>query len=155
MLSFAAVWFEVNRREWVEAFGSWGYLVSAVCGVLLWADLGPKAEYVLDPLLMAVGFLGLLVALVNRPWRHWAVFDVTGWIARISYSVYLTHALVIHALVRLLVPPEGWYELPVLAIYVGVILLVGWLFYLVFERSAFIWRERLVPAGGRGAKIGR
>lgn len=51
------------------------------------------------------------------------------------------------------VAPDGWYELAVLALYVGVILIVGWLFYLVFERSALIWREWMIPAEGRTVRV--
>jgi len=40
-------------------------------------------------------------------------------------------------------------EIPALVIYLSIALLVGWLFYLVFERTSFIWRERIVPAGAR------
>ena len=63
-----------------------------------------------------------------------------------SISVSVTHALVIHSFVLGISPLLRIGELPALALETGLILLVGWAFHQVFERSAFVVRERLVPA---------
>ena len=63
-----------------------------------------------------------------------------------SISVSVTHALVIHSFVLGISPLLRIGELPALAPEVGLILLMGWAFHLVFERSAFIVWERVAPA---------
>jgi len=146
MIGFSMAYFQVNHKKWIvqiAPYAVWGIAVSAI---LLYLDFGKKLEFVFTPLLVAVLFFCLLVAFVNRSWITKLSISPIEWLARISYSIYLVHALVIHGFVRIITPGPGWLEVPALILEVAVILFVGWIFYLIFERTAFRIRHQLVPS---------
>ena len=113
----------------------------------LWAlDLGEWIESVLDPLFVSITFLGLLIALEGRSGGRWFGSRSVAWLARISYSIYLIHALVIHAFIMGVFPHFLLPGSVALLVEICLILLGGWIFYVVFERFAFNIRERLAPS---------
>jgi len=148
MIGFSMAYLQVNYRKLVvqlAPYAAWGVLATAI---LIYLDFGKKAEFVFNPLLLALLFTCLLIALVNRSWVEKFSIAPAEWLAKISYSVYLVHALVIHGFVRLVSPSPGWMEIPALILEVAIILFAGWIFYMVFEKTAFRIRHRLVPSTG-------
>jgi peptidoglycan/LPS O-acetylase OafA/YrhL len=61
-----------------------------------------------------------------------------------SYSIYLSHSLVIHGARRLL---GQWVEVDLIYFLVStcLILIVGWVLFFTVERSSILMRDRLVP----------
>ena len=145
LLGFAAVYMSVYHGAWFERLRP-AMLAAALCALgLLALDLGPRWGFVLDPLLVAMMFLGLLVALVGRKGGQWFRMRAIAWVAGISYSIYLTHALVIHAFLLGIFPRLAIGEVFALVLIIGLILAAGWVFHFIFERSALVVRERFVP----------
>lgn len=146
LLGFAAAYASVYNRSWFDRLRPAVIAVALGAAGFLALDLGAPAEYVLEPLLIAIVFLGLLVALVGRDAGRWFQGRPVAWMAGISYSIYLTHALVIHVFVLGIYSRLVVGEPPALAAQVVSILLTGWAFHLVFERGALVVRERWAPA---------
>lgn len=113
--------------------------------LLLWSTSVPSLLYVFGRLLVATAFVSLLLIAVGD--RRARMFDV-GWVrfvAITSYSVYLTHALVIHVVNRFLGPVAITEPFLFFIIEFGAIFLVGFLFYRVFEVWSLVVRDRWVP----------
>jgi len=153
LLGFLASW-AVWQGGWRPAGRS--RLVFAAIGIsavpLTVADLPSFGEYVLQPLIVALGFLGFLLAGANHSATSSLAPGPVRFLAFTSYSVYLTHALVIHACLLLFGSSLGHLTLAYLIVEVGAILLVGWIFYRLVELPSMRVRERLAPAGGRALR---
>ncbi|UGB37970.1 acyltransferase family protein [Frateuria soli] len=66
-----------------------------------------------------------------------------GWLARVSYSVYLSHKLALHAVATWWVGPWQLNGLVAFAFYAAGVLVVGAALYYAVERPFLRWRERL------------
>lgn len=67
----------------------------------------------------------------------------TGWLARISYSLYLSHKLALHAVATRWVLPWQLHGLAAFALYAGGVLALGAALHYAVERPFLRWRERL------------
>jgi peptidoglycan/LPS O-acetylase OafA/YrhL len=87
----------------------------------------------------------ILVCLVDRQPVWIARTRTVRWIALTSYSVYLTHALMIHLACRSMsvagfLPNAVYFPMACTFIALG-----GWLFYLGIERTSLVLRDRWAP----------
>jgi len=102
--------------------------------------------------LLSLG-LALLVAAGagNTAWQgRWRI-PGAGWIAGISYSLYLSHKLAIHAVHGLLQRRPAVHGILAFAAYVLAIAASGALLHYAVERPCLRLRTRLAGAGPRGA----
>jgi peptidoglycan/LPS O-acetylase OafA/YrhL len=93
----------------------------------------------------ALMMLSVIICSMDRPYSV-STWRATNVIAITSYSIYLTHALVIHVCLqccRLLSPVFLVVEWVVMIV---AIVAVGFVFHLLVEKPSFWLRERLVPA---------
>lgn len=100
--------------------------------------------YYVGPSLVALLFCLLVLSLASSKPIRWAEHKLVSILAMSSYSIYLTHALVIH-FVLLVTKQLGTSSVVTWLVMVGTILAIGYLFYLVVEKSALRWRDQLVP----------
>lgn len=113
--------------------------------LVLGVALPEPAQYHVGASLLALGFLGLLVTLVDRPPHPFAASGIVRAVAGASYSIYLVHSLVLHAarVVTGRLPASAW---PVyFAVAIGLIAVTSAVFHIVVERTAIAWRDRIVP----------
>jgi len=73
---------------------------------------------------------------------RWAV-PGAGWLARLSYSLYLSHKLALHGVAVWWVGPWQLHGLAAFGLYAAGVLAVGALLYYAVERPFLRWRERL------------
>ena len=73
-----------------------------------------------------------------------------AWLAGISYSLYLSHKLVMHAVQQWLVPLLPWPGVALFAVYAVAILAGGAALHYAVERPGLHWRDRLGPLVGAG-----
>ncbi|MGA3006734.1 MAG: acyltransferase [Opitutaceae bacterium] len=142
-----AAWSRAFRPEgWTRlaAFGrTWAWLAAALLALVYWVPA--RLFYCIGYTYISVLLAMLLAACADRPALPGAA---TAWIRAIaltSYSVYLTHALVLQAALRLsLALPAGREE-----VYYGLALagtaMAGAAFYFMVERPSIRWRDRIVP----------
>lgn len=121
------------------------FLLLVTALVLLSIEMSPAFEYVFGRALVAVCFVSLLLLGVEARFTRGVGVRPVTFVAVTSYSVYLTHALVIHAHTRLFGGLAADYPLPFLVLLIAGIFSVGWAFFLVFERGALALRERWAP----------
>jgi peptidoglycan/LPS O-acetylase OafA/YrhL len=118
----------------------------AVSGAALWLfrdRTGLVANAVGWPLL-SFGF-GLLVLAASAPqgWLGRRALPGAGWLAGISYSLYLSHKLVMHAVHAQLAPVLALQGLALFAVYALAILAVGAALHYLVERPGLHLRDRL------------
>jgi peptidoglycan/LPS O-acetylase OafA/YrhL len=92
--------------------------------------------------------LGLLVPAATAPhgWLgRWPLPGV-GWIAAISYSLYLSHKIAMHVVHVELEPLMQVHGLPLFAIYAVAVLLLGAALHYLVERPSLRWRDRRAAA---------
>lgn len=108
-------------------------------------DFTPSINYVFGRFLLAILFMSLLLLAVesNFSWR--LTPQPVVFIALTSYSVYLTHALVIHVVNKFFAHMANQHPWIFFIILMGSIFTVGWIFYRIFELGALKLRENLVP----------
>jgi peptidoglycan/LPS O-acetylase OafA/YrhL len=126
--------------------------LSAFCGIIL-AFLCFLADiwmYRVGLTVLALGLCGLLVFVTDRKPGVIVSSRLVKWVALASYSVYLTHPLMLHVARRVsaAIPAcQTWLYFPVaLALIVG----GGAAFYFAVERTSIQLRDRWVPRRGRG-----
>jgi peptidoglycan/LPS O-acetylase OafA/YrhL len=100
--------------------------------------------YYFGPSLVAVLFCLLVLSLASGKPIRWAEHKFTKILAISSYSIYLTHALVIH-LVLLVANKLGLSSVAAWLAMVVAILATGYVFHVVIEQNALRWRDRIVP----------
>jgi peptidoglycan/LPS O-acetylase OafA/YrhL len=100
--------------------------------------------YYIGQSLVALLFCLLVLSLASSRPISWAKHKLVKFLAMLSYSIYLTHALVIH-LVLLAANKLGMSSFVTWLVMVGTILAIGYVFYVVVEQNALRWRDRLVP----------
>ena len=102
--------------------------------------------YTLGLTLIALAFLLLLVKMVAQPPLRLASHPAVKAIALGSYSMYLTHALMIHlsrqTIQHLSIHSNTLYGL----VFASFILIGGGLFYVLVEKPSLLLRDRLLPA---------
>jgi peptidoglycan/LPS O-acetylase OafA/YrhL len=101
--------------------------------------------------LLSFGF-GLLV--LSATTARWAV-PGTGWVAAISYSLYLSHKLVMHAVYEWLAPALPLHGLALFAVYAVAILVVGAALHYAVERPCLRLRDTLSPSVSPGPQARR
>ncbi len=91
--------------------------------------------------LLSMGMAALVVAGASpRSWiGRWHLPGI-GWIATISYSLYLSHKLVMHAVAQAL--PPSFTGVPRFCIFALAILAVGAALHYLVERPGLQWRDR-------------
>lgn len=90
--------------------------------------------------LLSLGF-GLLVAAAAGAPGRWRIPGI-GWLARVSYSLYLSHKLALHAVALLCVEPWQLHGLWAFGLYAGGVLLLGAALHYAVERPFLRWRDR-------------
>ncbi len=114
-------------------------LVALPCMILL----QPAPRYVYGYSVVAVLFLIILIHLVDRP--SVVPEGLSSGLARCSYSLYLTHGLMISLALHIVSATPSIAD----AMHLGIMLLLvgvaGVLFYYSVEFTALAIRERLVP----------
>ncbi|MDR7295099.1 peptidoglycan/LPS O-acetylase OafA/YrhL [Pelomonas aquatica] len=148
-----ALWARLQARStWLLMGGL------ATAGLALWLfrdRTGLLANAVGWPLL-SLG-LGLLVlsATAPRGWLgRWRV-PGAGWVAAISYSLYLSHKLAMHAVHEWLAPMLPVQGLALFAVYAAAIVLVGAALHHAVERPCLRLRDRAAPAVSPGPQARR
>ena len=117
-----------------------GLATTGLALVLFRDRLGLWPSVVGYPLLS--GGLALLVgACALAGPGHWRV-PGAGWLARISYSLYLSHKLALHAVATWLVVPRALHGLAAFACYAAGVLLLGAALHYAVERPFLRWRDR-------------
>ncbi len=134
------IWLPTDSNTPVRGWAAFGFLLG------LTIELPHHVHFALDPLLYALLFTAILLLLVDAGRIEWVGFSILSWVARISYSVYLTHALVIHAFTRLIQPHEFAWGFWGLCLQLVLIFTTGWVFSQLFEKTAFQLRDKWVPA---------
>ncbi|MCX7512533.1 acyltransferase family protein [Frateuria hangzhouensis] len=86
--------------------------------------------------------LALCVGAVTAMHTHWRLPGV-GWMARVSYSLYLSHKLALHAVATWWVGPWQLHGLAAFGLYAVGVLAAGAALYYAVERPFLRWRERL------------
>jgi peptidoglycan/LPS O-acetylase OafA/YrhL len=123
------------------------------CGKLFWPSCiilamlpfwSEALMYQLGLSVLAVTLCVILIALEGREPGRLARSRIVYWIAVTSYSVYLTHTLMIH-LATLAVEQLGLPEYLFYVLASTAIVLTGAVFYLACERLSIAIRERVVP----------
>jgi peptidoglycan/LPS O-acetylase OafA/YrhL len=66
-----------------------------------------------------------------------------GWLARISYSLYLSHKLALHAVAIGAVQPLQLHGAAAFGLYAAGVLAVGSVLHYAVERPFLRWRERM------------
>lgn len=136
--------------RWQARSNAVGFVGLALCACALWLfrdRTGLLANAIGWPLLS--GGFGLLVfaaadprSLIGR-WR----LPGAGWIAAISYSLYLSHKLAYHAVQVTLAPALEGQGLLRFATYGAAALLLGTTLHALVERPCLRWRDRQAGAG--------
>lgn len=85
--------------------------------------------------------LALALCLVAASGWRWRL-PGAGWLARISYSLYLSHKLALHAVATWWVGPWQLHGLVAFALYAGGVLALGSGLHYAVERPFLRWRER-------------
>jgi peptidoglycan/LPS O-acetylase OafA/YrhL len=134
-----AVWRKVApwlRRLWIPALLA--YAATPLLPTLTFYHWGPT--------LIAVSFaISVGNAAVADPWPLPKPAIVSR-LATMSYSIYLTHALVIHVARRLTLPLGGRADVLYWPFVLVAMVSVGALFSRLVEAPSIRWRDRLAPA---------
>ncbi|WEN15764.1 acyltransferase [Rhodanobacter sp. AS-Z3] len=86
--------------------------------------------------------LALWVMLASGLHARWKV-PGANWLARISYSLYLSHKLALHAVATQLVQPWQMHGFAAFSLYAVGVLAVGAALYYAVEQPFLRWRERI------------
>jgi len=118
----------------------WWAIAAAVLALAILPHVPEELLYVLGFSILALVFaLVVSVAATDKSWRV-AQWRVTKLLALTSYSIYLTHANVIQAVLLLRLPTVATWSLMILAS-----VSVGDVFYRAVEKPAITVRDRLIP----------
>lgn len=145
-----ALWARLQAHSTVLLMGG-----VALAGASLWLfrdRTGLVANAVGWPLLSA-GF-GLLVLAATAPqgWLGRRAVLGTGWLAAVSYSLYLSHKLTMHAVHTWVAPSLPLHGLALFPVYAAIILAAGAALHYGVERPGLAARDRWVrrpTSGGR------
>ncbi|HND62619.1 MAG TPA: acyltransferase [Opitutaceae bacterium] len=146
---------------WAAGLRHWAPTAWArVVGVLRWLVIPALAFVALSPLVparpfyawgltgLAVSFLVVVgLAAESQPWKLPAG-DAVARLAAMSYSIYLTHSLVIHVARAASLRLGGWAEPAYWVLGPAAIGVAGYVFSTAVEKTTLRLRDRLLPASG-------
>ncbi len=142
-----AAWLRAFRPErWsrLAAFcRKWAWLAVALLALVDW--IPARLFYCFGYTYISALFAVLLAACVGQPALPAAATAGMRAVALTSYSVYLTHALVLQAARRLALALPTGREAIYYATALAGMALAGAAFYFMVELPAMRWRERIVP----------
>lgn len=145
-------WSRLQRHAHVLALAG---IALAGLALLLFRQRTGLAANTLGWPLLSFGF-GLLVLGATAPqgWVARLALPGTGWLAAVSYSLYLSHKLAMHAVNTWLAPALPLQGLALFPVYAAVILGTGALLHYAVERPGLELRDRLMAAAptGRGVR---
>lgn len=136
-----SVWARLQQHS--HALAVAGLALAALAFMLFRNRTGLAANTLGWPLL-SLGF-GLLVLAATAPASILARLAVpgTGWLAAVSYSLYLSHKLAMHAVHTWIAPTLPVQGMALFPVYAAVILGVGALLHYAVERPGLALRDRL------------
>lgn len=148
-----ALWARLQARStWLVVAG----LALAAVALLLFRNrTGLLANTFGWPLLSWAFGLLVLAASAPQGWLGRLALPGTGWLAAVSYSLYLSHKLAMHAVQTWIAPALPWQGAALFPVYAGVILAVGAALHYAVELPGLRLRERLLPAPRAGLAAGR
>jgi peptidoglycan/LPS O-acetylase OafA/YrhL len=126
--------------------------MSAFCGIILTlcCFLPEIWMYRVGLTVLASGLCGLLVFLTGLNPGAIASSRIVKWVALASYSVYLTHPLMLHAARRISAAIPAWQAWLYFPVTIALIAGAGAAFYFAVERTSIQLRDRYVPRRARG-----
>lgn len=133
-------------RHWSMIQRSSGLVLSAALVCFLAVLVLPNLwRYRIGFTFVALGFTGLLMFLVGKRAGKLASSVVVNWIAVSSYSVYLTHALMLHVARKGLefvsvLPWQAYFPVAITFVVIG-----GGAFYFAIERTSILLRDYWIP----------
>lgn len=119
-------------------------LVPLIFGATLLPFAPADFQYYIGDSYISVLCACVVVALVGMPALSVAKSRLVYFISISSYSIYLTHSVVLHAGQML----TNWLDVPrglAFTLWVPMILAVGWFAFILVERPALGFRDRFVP----------
>jgi peptidoglycan/LPS O-acetylase OafA/YrhL len=108
------------------------------------SSLPENFTYYFGSSIIALTFSLLVISLSRSNPIGFAEHPLVKIVATSSYSIYLTHALVIH-IILLITNKLNINSLVTWLIMIGTIFVVGYLFYVFVEKSSLVLRDKLVP----------
>ena len=148
VLGFWAAYLSACRPDsWRRIARVFPWLAAPALGFVLLSPLVPsRLFYDWGFTALALSFLIWVGwAAESRAWRLPAAAGLRR-LAGMSYSIYLTHSLVIHVARNLAFRGAQWAELVYWPLVLGGIIGVGYGFSLLVEKTSLQLRERLLPA---------
>ena len=126
--------------------------LSAVCGIMLtlFCFLPEIWMYRVGLTVLALGLCGLLVFMTDRKPGLIVSSRLVRWVALASYSVYLTHPLMVHVARRIAAAIPAWQTWLYFPVALALVAGAGAAFYFAMERSSIQLRDRWVPRRARG-----
>ena len=146
-LGVLAAFLAYHKPEKVRAIVPYTRPIQLTCFLFILAlPHFPEAlAYTLGYFLLAIGVtLLIMVAAMGEPWWG-AGTKLTHVVAVTSYSVYLTHALVIQAVLRIMDMGTSIPPLVTWVMMISVIAAVGYIFYRTIEKTSIMVRDKIVP----------
>lgn len=145
LLGFLGAWLPLFKpRFWKRAvdFSIWAFCATGAAVCVLW--FCPKIwMYRFGLTTLAIALVSLLIYLVGRKPRTFANSRFIYCVALSSYSLYLTHALMLHVARKVMEKTHLAWPM-YFPIALSLIALFGGLFYFAFERSAIRLRDKWI-----------
>lgn len=145
-------WIRGQRPHWYAELRTYGLGVGMVLitlGVMSYVDAWrwPYVDVVVMHTLLTAGAALLIPAMEHVTTLGWRTLDsCMSWLARVSYSVYLYHFMMVTLLVRLFGPATSWSMLAaVLFLYAVLTLGAAALSYYAVEAPVLRWRDKRYP----------
>lgn len=145
-------WMRSQRPQWYAELRTYGLgsgIMLITLGVMCYVDVWrwPYADVVIMHTLLTVGAALMIPALEQLTTLGWHVFDrCVSWIARVSYSIYLYHFMMVVLLTRMFGPATSWSMLVmVLGLYAALTLVFAAISYYAVEVPVLRWRDTRYP----------
>lgn len=136
-----ALWARLQARASLLTLAG---LAAAALAFTLFANRTGLAANAVGWPLLSLGFGLLVLAATSRQgWLgRWAV-PGAGWLAAVSYSLYLSHKIAMHAVHTWIAPALSWQGPALFPVYAAVILAVGAALHYLVEKPGLRLRDRL------------
>lgn len=145
-------WMRVQRPPWFAALRGYGLgigfmIIGLGIASFIESTRWPYVDVVVMHTLMTVGAALMIPALERVYTLGWRILDqFTSWLARISYSIYLYHIMVVLMLSRLLGSATTWLMLVVsLTAYLALTIGLAAASYYAVEAPVLRWRDKRYP----------